>query len=223
MRMRVLANSNRGERTDRIDAILKWVTGARVLDIGCTGHSLEQDSPQWLHGRLRQKCSSLVGIDISSENIDALKRSGFSEVYVQSAESFALPGRFDTIVAGELIEHLANPGSFLERAREHLDRGGALIVTTPNPFSIAYWLYALVKYPKTCGNPEHTCWFCVRTMTALAERAGFAVSHVEFVDDYRADDPSRSYRMFGRVMGLLAAFVPARLRKTILFVLVPRW
>lgn len=221
--MSVLVNRVRIERTDRIDAILKWVSGERVLDVGCAGHAVEKGSPHWLHGRLRQKCSSLVGIDISPENVAALMRSGLADVFVQSAESFKFEGLFDTIVAGEVIEHLANPGSFLEQARAHLNRQGRLILTTPNPFSVAYGLYALLKYPKTCENPEHACWFCVRTMSALAERCRFLVLHVEFVDDYRSDDPSVTYRVFGKAMTLLRPVLPARLRKTILFVLVPRW
>ncbi|HVB56412.1 MAG TPA: class I SAM-dependent methyltransferase [Candidatus Acidoferrales bacterium] len=205
----------------RADKILDWVKGPKVLDVGCTSHTVEIGSAEWLHGRLREKFLSVAGIDISAQNVETLKRHGFGDVHVASAETFELPGKFDTVVAGEVIEHLANPGLFLRQARAHLEPDGRLVLTTPNPFSVAYFLYAVVKYPKTCYNPEHTCWFCLRTMTEIAQRNGFRVSHFDLIDDYGPGDPSFLYRQFGRLMVLMSPMLPKRLRKTMLFVLVP--
>lgn len=204
----------------RAEEILKWVRGTRILDVGCTSHQLDVGSPDWLHGRLRQRFSDVMGIDISRENVESLRKAGFDNLYVQSAESFELPAKFDTIVAGEVIEHLANPGLFLQRARWHLNDGGVIVLTTPNPFSIAYFLYAFLKFPRTCQNPEHTCWFCPRTMVELSGRNGLRISRFELIDDYDSDDSSYLYRQFGRMMRLLSPLVPKRLRKTMLFVLV---
>jgi cyclopropane fatty-acyl-phospholipid synthase-like methyltransferase len=163
----------------------------------------------------------VVGIDISRENVESLRKAGFTNLYVQSAESFELQDKFDTVIAGELIEHLANPGMFLQQAQRHLNDGGAVVLTTPNPFSVAYFLYAFLKFPRTCQNFEHTCWFCPRTMAELAKRAGFKVSHFELMDDYDPDDSSFLYRQFGRLMKLSSPVLPKRLKKTMLFVLVP--
>ena len=41
----------------------------------------------------------------------------------------------DGIFAGELIEHLENPGLFLSECKRVLKRNGVIIITTPNPFS----------------------------------------------------------------------------------------
>lgn len=163
----------------------------------------------------------MTGIDISQDNVEKLRQAGFSNLYVQSAETFDLPEQFDTVVAGELIEHLANPGLFLDRARHHLGIHGRVVLTTPNPFSIAYSLYALLKYPNTCQNPQHTCWFCPRTMTALAGRHGFVVQHFDLIDDYRSDESSLGYRQFGKLMQWMGPVIPKRLKKTMLFVLSP--
>jgi SAM-dependent methyltransferase len=205
----------------RTDATLRWVKGPKVLDVGCTGHMVEIGSPHWLHGRLRENFPSVTGVDISAENVDTLKRHGFGNVHVESAETFELPDKFDTIVAGELIEHLSNPGLFLQQARRHLGDHGRLVLTTPNPFSLAYLLYAILKFPRTCQNPQHTCWFCPRTMIELAERFGFRVVHFELIDDYRSDDPSFVYRLFGKVMMVFSPVIPKRMKKTMLFVLAP--
>jgi SAM-dependent methyltransferase len=205
----------------RVDKTLEWVKGPKVLDVGCTSHTVEIGSPYWLHGRLRASFPDLVGIDISEGNVEMLRGAGFANIHVQSAESFELPERFDTIVAGELIEHLSNPGLFLQQARRHLGDQGRLVLTTPNPFSIAYLLYAILKFPRTCQNPQHTCWFCPRTMIELAERWGFRVLHFELIDDYRQDDPSFLYRLFGKLMMVFGPVIPKRMKKSLLFVLAP--
>lgn len=41
-------------------------------------------------------------------------------------------GLYEAIVCCEGIEHFGNPGIFFTTAREHLVRGGRLIITTPN-------------------------------------------------------------------------------------------
>src|SRR5216683_6823005 len=122
----------------RTDEILHWVKGPKVLDVGCTSHTLEVGSPHWLHGRLREMFPSVAGIDVSTKNVETLRGHGFGNVYVQSAECFNLSEKFDTIVAGELIEHLANPGLFLQQACAHLKPGGRLVLTTPNAFSLLF-------------------------------------------------------------------------------------
>ena len=206
----------------RTDAILKWVKGPEVLDVGCTGHFVNIGSPQWLHGRLREKFPSVSGIDISEANAAILRENGFDKIYVQSAESFELSEKFDTIVAGELIEHLSNPGLFLQRARAHLEPGGRLVLTTPNPFSMLFISYALLKCPKTCENVQHTCWFCPRTMAELVGRCGFRIEHFELFDDYPPGSPSWRYRLFVALRGWFGFLLPKLLAKNrMLLVLVP--
>jgi SAM-dependent methyltransferase len=204
----------------RTDAILKWVKGPEVLDVGCTGHFVNIGSPQWLHGRLREKFPSVSGIDISEENAAILRSNGFDKIYVQSAESFQLSDKFDTIVAGELIEHLANPGLFLQQARAHLKPGGRLVLTTPNAFSLLFISYALFKYPKTCENLQHTCWFCPQTMKELVERSGFKIDHFELFDDYPPNSPSWRYRMFVRLRGWSGFLLPKLLAKNGMFLVL---
>ena len=206
----------------RTETMLDWVKGPEVLDVGCTGHFVEIGAPNWLHGRLRQKFPSVSGIDISEENAALLRRNGFDKIYVQSAEKFELSDRFDTIVAGELIEHLANPGLFLRQARAHLKPGGRLVLTTPNAFSLLFISYALFKYPKTCENLQHTCWFCPQTMKELVDRCGFKIEHFELFDDYPPDNPSWRYRLFVALRGFLGFLLPKLLAKNrMLLVLIP--
>lgn len=204
----------------RAEQILPYVQGETVLDVGCTGHQLEPDSPHWLHGQLVGHFPSVFGIDLNTENVEKLSALGYKNVEVGNAETFALDRTFDTIVAGELIEHLSNPGLFLDRVREHLSPGGRAVITTPYPFSLLFWLYAFLKYPVTCQNPEHTAWFCPETFRELSSRAGLRIVEWKLVEDYRPDDPSRPYRIFVKLLTWFGWLLPARLRcNTMLFVL----
>lgn len=208
----------------RNDIILQHVVGPDVLDVGCSGHEIKPGSPYWLHGRLQSKFPATIGIDIDQENINQLLDLGYENIYLQDAEEFAVDKKFDTIVAGELIEHLANPGRFLQRCRMHLKPGGRVIITTPYVFSLMYILYALVKYPRTCQNPEHTVWFGLQTLTELANRNGFIVSHWELIQDYELDNPSLLYRWFARMVTTIGRVtLPKRLRNNnLFFILTPQ-
>lgn len=204
----------------RSEQILQKVAGPDILDVGCAGHIPKPGSPYWLHGRLREKFSSVVGIDINAENIRKLRDAGYGDLHVASAEDFDLDARFDSIVAGELIEHLSNPGSFFDRCRIHLKKNGRVVVSTPYTFSLLYFLYAFLKYPVTCQNDEHSVWFCPKTLTGLASRYGFRVYSWELIEDYEFDNSSVPYLMFARLMTTIGRLiVPSRLRKnTMVFV-----
>jgi len=204
----------------RNEEIVKWTRGPDVLDVGCAGHKIEIGSPYWLHGRLRALMPHVVGVDISTEHVAFLSASGFADVFVQDAEDLNLGRRFNTIVAGEVIEHLSNPLQFLLSAKRHLAPAGRIVLTTPYPFSLAYGMYAVWKYPNTCQNREHACWFCPTTLTELASRAGLNVRHFELIEDYRPDAPSFVYRSGLRVLRAMRRCLPLRFRTNgMLFVL----
>jgi len=164
-----------------------------------------------------------MGIDISAENIEKMRSLGFDNLLVADAQSFSLDQRFDTITAGELIEHLENPGAFLRTAAAHLAPGGRIVLTTPTPFGLMNLAYAFYKFPKTCSNGEHVSWFCPTTLHQLASRVGLDVLEWTLIEDYRADGPTRRYRMFYRMLRAMGRALPARLRcNAMLFVLAPR-
>lgn len=196
----------------RAERLAELVRGPAVLDVGCAGHTVEPESPHWLHGQLLKRFPEVVGIDQSAEKIEELRNRGFNHVFVANAETFSFVERFNTIVAGELIEHVSNPGLFLQQARSHLAPGGQLVVSTPFPFSLLNFLYAHLKYPKTCQNLEHVHWFCVSTLLELANRCGLRVSHWELVEDYRREDRSGLYRAFVHLIAWLGWMLPKRLR-----------
>jgi 2-polyprenyl-3-methyl-5-hydroxy-6-metoxy-1,4-benzoquinol methylase len=209
----------------RVREVLRWTSGPDVLDVGCSGQDGRRSdftSEWWLHGQLLAKFPDAWGLDYSHSNVAALAAHGVANIYQGDAQDFHLERSFDTIVAGELIEHLEDPGAFLRCAVKHLKPSGRIILTTPYPFSVGFVLYSWIRFPKTCSNPEHTMWLCPTTMRQLAERVGLQVDTWYLVDHYRPDLPSRTGRAVGRIMRTIGPLLPSRVRSnSMFFVLSP--
>jgi SAM-dependent methyltransferase len=86
---------------------------------------------------------------------------------------------FDCIVAGEVIEHLSNPGAFLDKMALHLKPDGHLIITTPNAFNIRLF-WRILKNNNIKAHGEHTCWYDPLTLTQLLMRHSFGVERIFF-------------------------------------------
>jgi 2-polyprenyl-3-methyl-5-hydroxy-6-metoxy-1,4-benzoquinol methylase len=169
----------------KIAFALRYATGKRTLDIGCVMHDPENyRSKYWLHRALAAVSSELVGIDSYREGVNFLTERGYN-VLVADAQDFDLGRQFDVIVAGDIIEHLANLAGFLESCKRHMAADGRLIISTPNPW---YWRHVVhAALGRVRVNPEHTCWFCPETLRQLVERQGLAVATVEFGSRYLRD------------------------------------
>ena len=162
----------------RIKEIIARCEGS-ILDFGCVQHSLESiKSDSWLHGKLAENFSNVVGVDILREEVQELEKKGYT-VICANAENFELNEKFDTIVAGELIEHLSNPGNFLDCCRNHLKHDGKLILTTPNSFWVEYAVRKI--FGKLYINPEHTAWYDDVVLPQLAERHSLDVVEVNYI------------------------------------------
>lgn len=164
---------------DRADYVLAACAGKSVLHVGCAAYSSEGDweasirSGRWLHGRIAAVASSLVGLDVSESAVQKLREvHGRSEIVLGSAETIdSLDlGAFDTIVAGELIEHLPNPGLFLAGAAGGMRPGASLVVTTVNAYCLRRLLR--VAFGVESVHLDHTAYYSHRTLARLGEICG---------------------------------------------------
>lgn len=168
-----------------LTTIEPYIFEKKVLDVGCVEHELERihKKKYWVHDFIREHAKEVIGIDILKKECDVLRGRGY-DIVCQNAESFHfLPIKFDVIFAGELIEHLSNPGLFLERCLLHLKKDGLLIMTTPSAYSTKV-VFSCVRL-KTSDpdvNSEHTCWYSPTTIKELLRRYNFEVTKVIFVD-----------------------------------------
>ncbi|MBY8965039.1 class I SAM-dependent methyltransferase [Algiphilus sp. NNCM1] len=192
------ANSKSHSR--RSEAILRHAAGRKCLDVGCASGVHGQG---WLHASLAAGIDDLTGIDIDKEGVELANRKGY-RCLVANAESFVLEDSFDLVIAGELIEHLSNPGGFLDSARKCLRPEGQVLITTPNAFAVSNFVYRLAGDVRV--NADHVAWYCPITLSQLFERHGYNVEVVECVDHIQ---PSKLRRV---AANLVRSVVPGKMK-----------
>src|SRR3989344_4764139 len=105
--------------TDRYALIKKYCAGKDVLDVGCVDHNANEElENSWLHKIIKSVAKSVIGVDFEENEVQKLRAKGYN-IVVGDVETVTIGKTFDVIVAGELIEHLSNPGLFLENMYRH--------------------------------------------------------------------------------------------------------
>jgi SAM-dependent methyltransferase len=176
-----------GEAIGRIDRERYFVDGCRgrrVLHLGCsdwpvTAQRLREGS--LLHARLYQVARELVGVDISPEGTELLCQAGLGEALVGDAEDLGatLGGRrFEVVVAGEVLEHLSNPGLALAGIGQALEPGGVFFASVPNAYCLPLFLRFLAGEEKV--HRDHCCYYSPKTLHELLRRHGFVLTAIGY-------------------------------------------
>lgn len=96
--------------------------------------------------------------------------------------------KFDTVIAGEIIEHLESPVRFIRYCRTLLKKNGTLILTTPNAAGLQYILNpAWCVYYKDYGG--HSQAFTMEMLKMMLEDEGFKIAHSEYVNAFWINNP----------------------------------
>ena len=150
-----------------------------ILDVGCARHDTERRRRGNLHDELVRKADRVVGIDRVEDEIRAMSENGYDVVIgdAERLDELHVDAEFDVVVAGELIEHLSNPGLFLDGARSIIGSEGRLLLSTPNPHAIVYTKKAILGQD---NNVEHTCWFDEQFIKQLADRHGWTLADLSY-------------------------------------------
>ena len=169
-RERTLVEAARDKRTVHVGFVDEHLLEARV------------ERGDWLHARLGAVASSLVGLDVAEQGVEWARREGY-EAYVADAQSPAAIRALgiapaEVVIAGEVIEHLDQPGPFLQAMRELVAPGGRLVVTTPNQVNFLAVLGPVSG--REPMHPDHMAAYSVRTLQALGERNGWALEKVAY-------------------------------------------
>ncbi|TDO59826.1 methyltransferase family protein [Kribbella sp. VKM Ac-2571] len=158
--------------------IAEFAPSGKVLEVGCGyGYFLQC---------ALQAGYDAYGIDLSPTAVKWASERLPNRVYCGSLEEVPeIQGQqYDVIFGSHLIEHLTEPGAFLERAAGLLRPGGLLVLVTPNIASLLS--RASGRRWVSYKIPEHVSYYDPRTITALLDRAGFSVRAVDSAYQYYA-------------------------------------
>jgi 2-polyprenyl-3-methyl-5-hydroxy-6-metoxy-1,4-benzoquinol methylase len=168
-------------RGDKRRLIPELCTGRIVLDVGCVGQDHDFTSPLWMHNLIKAAAADLDGVDIDPAGILSMKEKGYS---VLDPEGIKKSGKkYEVVVMSDVIEHVNDPVAFLQFYSSCLADKGIFIITTPNAHGIRNFSNILIRnnYPL---NPEHTMWFCPKTILEVLRRAGLNFSDFSWLDEY---------------------------------------
>jgi methionine biosynthesis protein MetW len=148
----------------------------RVLDLGC--------STGWLASALKERGEvEVVGIEREPAYAAEARERCDRVIEADVADVPEGLGRFDCLVAADILEHLVDPWSTLDAYVQMLDPGCRAIVSLPN---VGHWsTFARLatgswpRLPEGIHDATHLRWFTRRDAIELLEGAGLQVEHVE--------------------------------------------
>jgi 2-polyprenyl-3-methyl-5-hydroxy-6-metoxy-1,4-benzoquinol methylase len=164
-----------GERSSHA-VILRWLEQmppGRILDLGCSGGLLSE--------RARGLGHRVVGVD----RVELPELAGRVDAFIEADLDQGLPaaveheGPFDVVLAGDVLEHLRDPGLVLEQVRRVMVPRGALLVSVPN---FGHWyvraraLLGIFDYDQRgLLDSTHVRFFTRRSIERLLRRTGFNI------------------------------------------------
>jgi 2-polyprenyl-3-methyl-5-hydroxy-6-metoxy-1,4-benzoquinol methylase len=198
----------------KAELLSKFAAGRYVLHLGAVGETCSdtvervERAKNSVHAGLTQVAKKCVGIDYDEASVSALMNQGVFDnlicADVQDIERSMLPlPQIDRIVAGDVLEHLSDPGSMLDSARRIAEASTLLAITVPNALGLP--IFIRNSLGKDIEGEDHVCSFNLQTLCNLLLRHGWA--------------PQEAFTCYQRAATDHKAF---RAGKT-LFRLFPRW
>lgn len=169
----------------------------KILDIGfvaCT-----------LHQRVLEHFPSetVFGLDVEPVQPNGRYKQG-------SAEEIPFEsGFFDSVLAGELIEHLNHPSLFVKESNRVLKKGGRLLITTPNRKSL------INRLTRAYHAPLHFSLFSIPELKQLLEQQGFEVQLLFCLPYTEESSPGSRHKWTYGIRKALHFFLPTELREEI--------
>lgn len=148
-----------------------------VLDIGFYGQGITAHDTNSAHYLLKKRAAEVWGVDLEYDETIVDEPGHYIRA---NAETFSIDKQFSVAFAGDLIEHLSNPGLFLDTVKKHVTPGGRLVLTTPNTFNLFNLTEKLTKDEPTV-NPDHTFYFNKKTLRVLLSKNGWEVESVDYL------------------------------------------
>ena len=160
----------------RLARIERFVKPGKLLDVGCAmGFFLSEAAKRgW----------QVQGLDVSNFAVQYTKEHFGFDVQHGSFSDLEYPeGRYDLVTMWDVIEHVPDPASYVEKVARLLRPGGIFSLATPDIDSIP----ARLTGKRWVGyklSEEHVYYFSAATLRRMLDQYGFDVVDVRHVGKY---------------------------------------
>ncbi len=190
-----------------------------VLDVWFFWQWIDKDDKNWPHDLIRNNNKNVFWIDINKKINLLNKNKYFYEL--KDAEKFNYKNKFDIIYAWDLIEHLSNPGLFIESCIKSIKKGWRIYITTPNCFWFFNIMEKIFKNEPAVNN-EHICYFNLKTFNQFIIRYGLEINNIYFIKYLKKD---RRESILKKIQNFIYSFIKLftnKFMETIVFELVKK-
>lgn len=156
----------------RFKHINKYLKGEEILDIG--------SSEGFIHNLLIK--------ENPKKRFYTLDDSGKADFKIDLDKPKKINKKFDTIIAGEIIEHLESPIQFIRFCKTLLNKEGRIILTTPNAIGLQYFLNQkwCVYYENYRG---HTQTFTIEMLKRIFQDEGLGIVKTDYINAFWINNP----------------------------------
>ena len=191
------------------DDLIQYIHGTnkRILDIGCAtgvnGHYLKD----------KKIAALVVGIEIDSD-MAAQAKNFLDDVIIGNIEDINIldkieERKFDYILIGDVLEHLKDPWSLINRLAIMLDINGKFIISVPNIQHVELFISVYINgiWPhnnRGIFDRTHLRWFTYKNILQLEERCNIKIEKIDRIFRYR-DSLESKFPFYGK---LLKKFFP---------------
>jgi 2-polyprenyl-3-methyl-5-hydroxy-6-metoxy-1,4-benzoquinol methylase len=138
------------------------LAGGALLEVGCSYGYLLEEAIGFFETR--------TGTEFMHEAAEQARKKA-DHVYEGGIDQIPANEKFDCIVAIQVLEHVYQPKSFLEKLRCHLLPTGKIILATPDIGSP--WRRIMGHQWPSFKIPEHILYFDKRSLSSLMRQSGF--------------------------------------------------
>lgn len=150
------------------DAVIPYIkNNYKVLEIGC-------GNGQFL-SKLKANGLSGIGLELNKNSIAKANKNGLN-VLNETIEQYAKKNtKYDVVCSFQVLEHIAEPGKFLQASLDCLKPGGLLIISVPNNNSF------LKNYPLLPTNlpPHHMGLWDKNSLSLLGKIFGLTLGKIK--------------------------------------------
>ncbi len=157
-----------------ISTLLSSRPPSKILDLGCSSGLLAE--------RLREMGHQVTGVDNKELPGVGDRTSAFFKADLNDGIPPEVGTGFDIVLAGDVIEHLVDPGNLMDQVRGVMSPEGTAIFCVPN---FAHWY---PRFRSTLGmfdydqrgilDATHLHFFTRRSITKLIRRHGYSTSRI---------------------------------------------